>query len=160
MERRSVIGIASADAMEALGAACARGGRRGQCLYLHGPLAAGKTTFARGYVRALGHRGAVKSPTFTLVESYVLAAASVHHFDLYRLADAEELEFIGIEEYLEGGADVLVEWAERGTGVLPPATIDIDIGIVSSGREVALESHDDRGLEIVSSILKAFKSDG
>jgi len=149
---RRVIAIDSAAAMEALGGALARGGRRGQCILLHGSLAAGKTTLARGYLRALGHAGAVKSPTFTLVESYVLDTAAVHHFDLYRLADADELEFIGIEEYLDGRADVLIEWAERGRGVLPEATLDVTIGIVDGGREVCIEAHDAVGRELISRI--------
>lgn len=147
-----IIAIDSAAAMEALGGALARGGRRGQCILLHGPLAAGKTTLARGYLRALGHTGAVKSPTFTLVESYVLDTAAVHHFDLYRLADATELEFIGIEEYLDGRADVLIEWAERGRGVLPQATLELTIGLVEGGREVRVEACDRFGFEVVSGL--------
>ena len=149
---RRIIAIDSAAAMEGLGGALARGGRRGQCILLHGPLAAGKTTLARGYLRALGYAGAVKSPTFTLVESYVLDSAAVHHFDLYRLAAADELEFIGIEEYLDGRADVLIEWAERGYGVLPPATLELTIGIVDGGREVSVEASDPIGRELISSL--------
>lgn len=139
--------------MEALGGALAQRGRRGQVISLHGPLAAGKTTLARGYLRALGHAGAVKSPTFTLVESYVLAAAQVHHFDLYRLADPAELEFIGIDDYFDGRADVLVEWAERGTGVLPLAQLEVRIALDGMAREVVLEGLDEAGRELVSKLI-------
>ena len=127
--------IASAEAMEALGARVALACRPGVHLHLSGDLAAGKTTFARGYLRALGHDGAVKSPTFTLVESYALASRSVHHFDLYRMA-AGELEFIGIEDYFDADADCLIEWAERGAPVLPRADLALTLTVIDGGREV------------------------
>ena len=103
--------------MVALGSGLAALVPGGSYVSLDGPLAAGKTTFARGFVTRLGHSGAVKSPTFTLVESYVLPSVRIHHFDLYRLADAEELEFIGVEDYFESDTIVLIEWPERGRGV-------------------------------------------
>ena len=129
--------------MEHLGALIAREGRRGQRLWLSGPLAAGKTTFARGYLRGLGFEGAVKSPTFTLVETYRLATGTVHHFDLYRLADPAELEFIGIDDYFDVGADVLVEWPERGADCLPAP--DLEIAIEPSGRSRDVRIRDLRG---------------
>ena len=144
----------SAEAMEALGARLAAVCAPGTCIHLNGPLAAGKTTLARGYLRALGHAGAVKSPTFTLVESYELGARSVHHFDLYRLADAVELEFIGIEDYLAGGADCLIEWAERGAGVLGTADVTLDLAVVEDGREVIVRAHTERGRAAVCRLFK------
>ena len=137
--------------MEALGGRLARCCRAGVRLYLSGELAAGKTTFTRGYLRALGYAGAVKSPTFTLVESYRLASRVVHHFDLYRMA-AAELEFIGIEEYFDADADCLIEWAERGAPILPPPDLTLTLRVVDEGREARLEGHGRLGDEIVSKL--------
>jgi len=158
MSASCAVSIADAPAMEALGGALAEQGRRGQCIHLIGPLAAGKTTFARGYLRALGHTGAVKSPTFTLVETYVLARATVHHFDLYRLADAAELEFIGIDDYFDGRADQLVEWPERGVGVLPAPSVAARIAVSGNTRVVTLEGLDEPGSEAVSRIKNLYKT--
>lgn len=99
----------------------------GEVVYLSGDLGAGKTTLVRGLLRALGHAGRVKSPTYGLIESYVVDGLSVHHLDLYRLGDAEEIEYLGIADLLDEGAVLLVEWPEKGAGYLPPATLSIGI---------------------------------
>lgn len=130
------------EAMQALGASIATRARPGLRLFLSGQLAAGKTTFVRGYLRALGHTGAVKSPTFTLVESYELQDREVHHFDLYRLTDPAELEYVGFADYLDPHADCLIEWPSYGVDHLPPPDLFVDIQIEpEGGREVTVTAH-------------------
>ena len=130
---------------ERLGAALAPQLRAGLVLFLHGNLGAGKTTFVRGLLRGLGHHEAVKSPTYTLVEPYQLAGHRIFHFDLYRLKDPEELEFLGIRDYLEGNSICLVEWAERGAGLLPAPDLDITIERQEEGRVLRYTSHTEDG---------------
>ena len=117
--------LAGEAAMMALGAALAGAGLSRGVVYLAGDLGAGKTTLVRGFLRAAGVTGAIRSPTFTLVEEYRVGASMVGHYDLYRLSDPEELEFLGLRDHLAADALVFFEWPERGTGVLPPPDIEI-----------------------------------
>ena len=138
--------------MEALGARLAIVLQAGMVLHLHGELGAGKTTLIRGMLRGLGHVGAVKSPTYTLVEPCQLGGLTVYHFDLYRLKDPEELEFLGIRDYLEGQGVCLVEWAERGAGFLPPPDVEITIQREGDGRQVRFLAHTATGTELLRTI--------
>jgi len=104
---------------------------------LEGPLGAGKTTLVRGILRGLGHTAPVRSPTYTLLETYEVGAMRVHHLDLYRLADPEELEFIGVRDLATENAVWLVEWPERGGERLPPPGWTIRIDYAGTGRLVS-----------------------
>lgn len=149
---RVKLAVPSVAEMEALGARLARRIDQVHLLYLHGALGTGKTTLVRGILRALGHVGLVKSPTFTLVEPYSFDGLIVYHIDLYRVSDPEELEFLGFRDYLESESVCLVEWAERGVEKLPSPDLDVTIQNVDDTRTVELESYSDRGTELLSGL--------
>ena len=177
--------IIDEQAMTELGAQLARFAMKGSIFYLDGDLGAGKTTLVRGFLRSLGYQGAVKSPTFTVVEPYNLdnnklydynelyddlkpdgndqliaqtepdQHLKIYHFDLYRLEDPEELEYMGIRDYLDGQAIALIEWPEKGYGVLPKADVLIKITHQKQGRGVELLSQSDNGAIIVSKLISS-----
>ena len=135
---------------EALGARLAGVAPDGCVIYLRGELGAGKTTLVRGFLRALGHRGAVRSPTYTLVEPYSLSGREIVHLDLYRLAAAEELEFLGLRDWLNGRALILIEWPERGEGVLPAADLEVWLEYAREGRVCRLNGVSAAGKAVLS----------
>lgn len=121
-------------------------------IYLQGELGAGKTTICRGVLQACGHSGAVKSPTYTLVEPYELAAVRVYHFDLYRLGDPEELEYMGIRDYFEPGNICLIEWPDKGQGMLQAADLEITLAVSPGGRRLSLRSHTSQGEAVAGKV--------
>lgn len=143
------IKLANEAETERFGALLARLLPRGALLYLHGDLGAGKTTLARGLLHALGYPGAVKSPTYALIEPYEINGRKVFHLDLYRLADPEELEAIGFRDCLGGDALCLIEWPERGSKILPPADLSLYLEPAGSGRRLRLSSGTTSGQHVL-----------
>jgi len=122
----------------------------GLVVHLLGELGAGKTTLARGFIQGLGYDGRVKSPTYTLVETYDFSDFSCFHFDLYRLADPEELEYMGIRDFQTAQDILLIEWPDKGKGFLPAADLIIEIYYVGQGRKVRLIAETERGKRFLS----------
>ena len=118
-------------------------------IFLEGDLGAGKTTLTRGFIQARGYKGAIKSPTYTLVETYQLDQQLLFHFDLYRLQDPSELEFIGIEDYFMQPGIFLIEWPERGIGVLPPPDLTCYIQHRDQGRRLQMSAKTECGKKIL-----------
>jgi tRNA threonylcarbamoyladenosine biosynthesis protein TsaE len=133
-------------AMESLGEVVSSALKMGGVVYLEGDLGMGKTTLVRGVLRGLGYQGPVKSPTYTIVEPYELPSLEVYHFDLYRVSDAEELEFMGIRDYFTDSGLCLIEWAEMGRGALPEADLVVSLSLIPQGRHVSLDAQTEKGL--------------
>jgi tRNA threonylcarbamoyladenosine biosynthesis protein TsaE len=137
-------------AMRALGARLAAACQGRIVIYLDGDLGAGKSTLARGFIKARGYSGHVKSPTYTLVESYQTANGIIYHLDLYRLSDPEELEFIGIRDIFSGDATCLLEWPEKGQGLLPSPDLLVRIQHLAQGRQVSIEAVNEDSEDIIN----------
>jgi len=133
----------------AMGGVLAKSITQGAVIYLFGDLGAGKTTFTRGVVQGFGHKGKVKSPTYTLVEPYELDNQSIYHFDLYRLADPEELEFMGIRDYFNDKSICMIEWPEKGAEFLAAADLELTLEYVAQKRKVSIMGKTQKGEEIV-----------
>jgi len=121
-------------------------------IYLEGDLGTGKTTLVRGILRGLGHHGSVRSPTYTLIEPYELPEARVYHLDLYRLADPEELEYLGLRDLSAEYALILVEWPERGLGALPAPDLTISLRYEAPGRHLTLMAVTPEGAALVAAL--------
>jgi tRNA threonylcarbamoyladenosine biosynthesis protein TsaE len=146
------------DATLSLGAALAQVLEPGVVIYLDGDLGAGKTTLVRGVLRALGHAGAVKSPTYTLVEVYKLSRLDLHHFDFYRFHDPREWIDAGFRESFNGRIVSLIEWPRKAGSLLPPADIEIALEPSRTGRSVSLRSSSPRGEEALARLRATITS--
>jgi len=124
--------------------------KQGLVVYLNGDLGAGKTTLTRGFVQGMGHQGHVKSPTYTLVEPYELDHWQVYHFDLYRLSDPEELEYMGIRDYFNDNCCCFIEWPEKGQGMLADADLIINMAYSDEQRMITLNAGTDLGRHTLS----------
>jgi len=149
--------LADEEAMVAFGGHLARITQGHGLIFLEGDLGAGKTTLSRGIIRGLGHTGAVKSPTFTLVEPYEIGDIRAFHFDLYRLVDPEELEYMGIRDYFDEDALCLIEWPQQGAGFLPKADLTITIRPHNTGRALTLSPQGSRGEAWCAAVALEYK---
>ncbi len=139
-------------AMVAFGEALGKASEGRGIIFLEGDLGMGKTTLCRGVLRAFGHRGSVKSPTYTLVEPYDLGGLKLYHFDLYRLADPEELEYLGIRDYFADEELCLIEWPQRGAGWLPVPDLTVSITVEGQGRCIECHAMTQRGRRVVETL--------
>jgi tRNA threonylcarbamoyladenosine biosynthesis protein TsaE len=142
----------------ALGAALAPLVRPGLVVTLSGELGAGKTTLARGLLRALGHAGSVKSPTYALVEVYEVLRLNLYHFDFYRFQDPREWIEAGFRDVFNGQNVCLIEWPERASGLLPPADLEISLAVVDAGRVATLVAKSPAGEKVVAALLPSWPS--
>ncbi|WP_432786863.1 tRNA threonylcarbamoyladenosine biosynthesis protein TsaE [Oligella sp. MSHR50489EDL] len=130
----------------------------GARIYLHGDLGAGKTTFARAFLQALGVKGRIKSPTYTLLESYNVSRLYLYHFDFYRFNDSDEWQEAGFEEQLLDQAVVLVEWSEKANEQLPPPDLRLHLNYHEVGREAVLSADTDKGKQWLNNLNSQTKA--
>jgi tRNA threonylcarbamoyladenosine biosynthesis protein TsaE len=140
---------------EAVGGALAMNCSPPFIVYLEGDLGTGKTTLVRGFMRQLGYQGRVKSPTYTLLEPYEFEGQFYYHFDLYRLSDPRELDYLGVEDLLNKDALLLIEWPNKGEGVLPQADLIIHFSHQQQARRLRFEALTERGAQMLTALEKA-----
>lgn len=153
LENRWQCFIPDPESMEALGKVLGTFLKGGTTVYLSGELGAGKTTLTRGLLRGWGFEEKVKSPTYTLVEPYFFHDKTLYHFDLYRLTDPHELEFMGARDYFTPSSICLIEWPEKGIGFLPPADLSCHIEFHDDGRQVFFEGISAKGIAIIKDLI-------
>jgi tRNA threonylcarbamoyladenosine biosynthesis protein TsaE len=142
--------LADEAATLAAGAALAASLKSGLTIYMHGDLGAGKTTFVRGMLHGLGHVGKVKSPTYTLVEPYVVSRFNIYHFDLYRFVDPEEWDAAGFRDYFNPQSLCVVEWPEKAGDLIPQADMDITLLPQGDGRMLNISANSDLAQQCVA----------
>jgi tRNA threonylcarbamoyladenosine biosynthesis protein TsaE len=141
----------------ALGAALAAALRPGLVIYLQGDLGAGKTTLVRGLLRALGHSGSVKSPTYTLIEPYVVSRLDLYHFDFYRFTSPDEFIDAGLDEYFAGQGACLVEWPDKAQPYLAPPDLEVSLTLAGSGRQAELTARTEAGRTCLNELMTALQ---
>jgi tRNA threonylcarbamoyladenosine biosynthesis protein TsaE len=151
-ERHWNAGALDEAGMRALAGHLVEVARDGGVIHLEGDLGAGKTTFARALLTSLGVGERVKSPTYSLIESYRVGDLDAHHLDLYRIADAGELEWLGLGDVWTAAALVLIEWPERGRGAMPAADLVLHLRHAGERREVRAEAHSARGDRLLAAL--------
>ena len=129
--------------------------KKATLIFFDGNLGVGKTTFCKGILHSFGYSGVVKSPTYNLVETYEFISFNCHHFDFYRLGSSEELDYIGIRDYLKVGDICLVEWPEQGKGFLPLPDLRFNISAKTKGREFVITSETKQGETFLTDLSKA-----
>lgn len=144
-------------ATEGLGAALAEGLEPGLVIYLEGDLGAGKTTLARGVLRALGFTGNVKSPTYTLIEPYTVSRLDLYHFDFYRFTQPDEYLDAGLDEYFDGRGVCLVEWPDKARPHVPAPDLRIQLSLAPQGRRADLTAQGERGRRCLDKIRERIR---
>ncbi|NJN47418.1 MAG: tRNA (adenosine(37)-N6)-threonylcarbamoyltransferase complex ATPase subunit type 1 TsaE [Candidatus Competibacteraceae bacterium] len=152
------INLVDAQTTELLGGCLARAAPIRGVIHLRGELGTGKTTLVRGFLRALGFQGAVKSPTYTLLEPYTIADRHMLHCDLYRLADPLELEFLGLRDFLDEQTILLVEWPEQGGELTPAADLDILLSHAGATRDCEITAASDLGEHLYSRLVDEWRA--
>lgn len=146
------ITLESERATAALGGRLSSAVAAGGVVFLVGNLGVGKTTLVREYLRSLGYTGAVKSPTYTLMEHYVVSGKRIFHLDLYRIADPAELEFVGVRDLLDGESILLVEWPEQGSSALPSPDLVIELEHAGNARHCRVQANSEAGNRILAQL--------